>query len=51
MMCHQIMLESLERPFLKCFFDKHGEIMVFENLPDTSKERLSQIPKSPPKKS
>ena len=51
MMCHQIMLESLERLLLIRFLDKHGDSMVFKNLPDTSKERLSQIPKSPSKKS
>ena len=35
---------------LKCSLDKHGESMVFENHPDTSKERLGQIPNSPSKK-
>ena len=45
MTCHKIVL------LLKYFLDKHGECMVFSNLPDTFKERLSQISNSPSKQS
>ena len=41
MTCHKIVI------LLKYFLDKHGECMVFGNLLDTSKERLSQISNSP----
>ena len=40
MICHKIVLESLERLLLKRFLDKQGESMVFENLPDNSNEKL-----------
>ena len=51
MVCHKTVLESLERLLLKCFLNKKGEDKVFDNLPNTSKEKLKQISTSPTKQS
>ncbi len=49
MLCHKIVVESLERLLLKYFLDIKNETELFDNLPEISKDRLSHLKSHPSK--
>lgn len=51
MVCHKIVLESLEKLLLKTFLSQTGQNEIFETLPDESKEKVKKVKLSLNKKS
>lgn len=51
MVCHKIVLESLEKLLLKTFLSQTGQNEIFETLPDESKKKVKKVKLSLNKKS